>query len=604
MFKPKYFLQNYPLYVFALALVLLTTIWFRSDSLSRQYMKMIEDDMTFRAYLLRMELTDKVGVYTPEQLNQFCHELGKRIQTRITVIERNGKVIADSEKNPHEMDNHGDRLEVKDAFNGQTSISRRFSSTLEKSMLYVAVPLGKANPPEYVLRASESINSVTSVLSFARRDIVLAGCIAALVTAIISLVIIHKVSMPIDDIRRSAQTIARGNLDTRIPVPAKGDIKELAEAINDMAEQLKSRLNEQIRQKNERNAILSSMVEGVIALDNTQAIIWMNDMAAHLLNINGPATGSYIYEVQRHSRLVAFAEKVLKEQDICLDEIVVTEHGQDRFLKLKGSILHGSDNEAIGVLMVISDITELKRLENFRRDFVANVSHEIRTPLTAIRGAVETLQETLNTDPKIAGKLMDMITRHCDRLNNLGEDVLCLSALEREAVREDFSFEAAELSDIVNSSVSLCRHKGLDKNITITTDIKCDMNIDCDRQLMEQALINLIDNAIKYSDSNSKVEISTEEINNDRIKISVRDYGQGIGAPHLPRLFERFYRVDKARSRKLGGTGLGLAIVKHIVNLHRGSVDVQSKIGEGSIFTIIVPVKQQNNAVPGNNTVA
>lgn len=593
MFKPKYFLQSYPLYIFALALALLTTVWMRSDSLSREYMKKIEDDMTFRTYLLRMELSGKVGVVSGEELKRLCVELGRKIRTRITVIDRDGKVVADSEKEPDGMANHGDREEVIKAFAGSTGISSRFSSTLEQTMLYVAMPLEENATPKYVLRTSESIDSVTSVLGFAKRDIVLAGCIAALITAIISLGIIHKVSMPIEDIRMSAQLIARGKLDTRIPVPSKGDIRELADAINDMAEQLKSRLKEQMRQKNERNAILSSMLEGVIALDNNQAVIWMNDAARELLSISGQVDGAYIHEVQRHSRLVAFAGKVQEAQEGVSEDIVVSEHGVERHLKLKGSMLHGSDNEAIGVLIVISDITELKKLENFRRDFIANVSHEIRTPLTAIRGAVETLHEALASDPAMAGKLMDMITRHCDRLNCLGEDILCLSSLERDSARDDFSHESVEIGEIVSASVGLCRHKAQQKEVELAVELKASGSMECDRQLVEQALINLIDNAVKYSDSGSRVEVAAEDAGNGQVRFAVTDHGQGIAPQHLPRLFERFYRVDKARSRKLGGTGLGLAIVKHIMNLHRGTVDVRSKVGEGSVFTLTLPLKQK-----------
>ncbi len=595
MVKPKYFLQSYPFYIFGLALILLAIIWMRSDSLSSNYMDMIKQDMEVRTNLLRLELAPKIGKISNSKLEQDCKKLSDSINTRITIIRRDGLVLADSEKDPDLMSNHADRPEIKEAFAGKTGVNPRFSATLNQWMLYVALPVrSSGEQPEYVIRASRSISSITQVLTMARRDIIMGGIIAALVTALISLFMIRKVGIPIEDIRKSAQMIAAGNLDTRIPVPAKGEIKDLAQAINGMAEQLKSRLQEQIRQKNERNGILGSMVEGVIAVDNSQSIIWMNDVAQRLLSIEEPADGAHIYEVQRHSKLVEFAEQIIEKQEVSQQEIIVTEHGSELFLKLKGSVLRGSDNEAIGALIVIADITEIKKLENFRRDFIANVSHEIRTPLTAIRGAVETLQEARNSDPAITDKLMDMITRHCDRLNALGEDILCLSSLERDALREDFKYESANISDIVSTAVGLCKHKASQKDISINIIKDCDEMIDCDRQLLEQALINLVDNAVKYSENNSTVDLSVEAIVNERMKVSVRDFGAGIPAKHLSRLFERFYRVDKARSRKLGGTGLGLAIVKHIVQVHHGSVDVQSNVGEGSIFTIIIPIKQKN----------
>ena len=603
MFKPRYFLQSFPLYIFVLALVLLGIIWLRSDSLSRTYMQMAENDLTKRALLVRMQLEDKVDKFSGKEVNEYCLALGGMINSRITVIERTGRVVAESEHNYKDMDNHLDRPEIKTAFGGETGSSVRFSSTREQTLMYVAVPIRTAGDVRYVIRVAESVSSITSVLKYAQRDILLAGCFTAIFTAMISLLIIHKVSGPIEDIRESAQQIAAGKLDTRIPVPPRGDIKELAEAINDMAEQLKSRLQDLGRQKNERDAILSSLIEGVIALDVDLEIIWLNEPAVRLLNINGPAIGHHLYEVQRHSKVAEFAEKVLKEKKIIQEELTINDGGKELFLRIKGNLLHDLDNDTIGSLMVISDITEIKKLENFRKDFIANVSHEIRTPLTAIRGAVETLQDAMVNDPAMAGKLMDMVTRHTDRLNALGEDILCLSSLERDGMRDDFTFDSAPVNDMIISAISLCRHKADEKEIALVSDPVCPEIIDCDRQLLEQAIVNLIDNAVKYSENNGRVEVAARKLGEERIQIVVRDYGPGIPAKHLPRLFERFYRVDKARSRKLGGTGLGLAIVKHIVQLHKGTVDVQSEVGKGSIFTLTVPTRQARRRINPTATV-
>jgi len=603
MLKPRYYFQGIPLLIFLLALVLLVVIWIRSDSLSKNYMNMIRQDLTVRAMLVRTQIEEHMADANDEHINQYCLALGKTIGTRITVIARDGKVLGDSDHNIHDMVKHDTRPEIKMAFAGQTGTATRFSATLEETMMYVAVPVRvRNNDVQYVVRVAESVSAVTSTLQYARRDIVLGGCIAALFTAVLSLLIIWKVSMPIEDIRESAEVIAAGNLDARIPVPQRGDIKGLAEAINDMAEQLKSRLQDLDRQKNERDAILSSLIEGVIALDSELEIIWLNEPAVRLLNITGPAIGHRLYEVQRHSKIAEFAERIVKEKQIIQEELSVNDVGKELFFRLKGNLLHDADHETIGVLLVISDITEIKKLENFRKDFIANVSHEIRTPLTAIRGAVETLQETIGTDPAMAAKLMDMITRHTDRLNALGEDILCLSSLEREGLREEFTFDHTTVPELIQAAVSLCRHKADEKNIALISDKVCDAGLDCDRQLMEQAVTNLIDNAIKYSDPQSPVEITAECVGDTQLKIGVRDHGPGIPAKHLPRLFERFYRVDKARSRKLGGTGLGLAIVKHIMYLHRGTAEVESEVGKGSLFTLTLPLRQARIRPPGTAT--
>ncbi len=601
MFRPKSFLQNYPFFVFGIALILLIIVWTRSESLSRSYMQMIERDIAIRAELLRDLLNNQLKSPDDPQLQEICREIGNRIHTRITVISAKGQVLADSDADPNEMDNHADRPEIITAMNGRTGLSHRHSTTREQDMLYVAIPFDNVKNPQHILRIAASVNSVSGILSLARRDIILAGAFTALVTALLSLFLIHKVSMPIEDIRVSAQRIAAGDLNTRIPVPPRGEIKELAETINNMAEQMKTRLHKQLQGRKEREAILSSLFEGVIAMNNDLQIIWMNDAAARLLNVTQEAKGVHIYEIQRHSVISDFAEHIVDVRKLEQKDIVISCQGRETNLKLTGNVIHDPNNEIIGVLIVLSDFTEIQRLENFRRDFVANVSHEIRTPLTAIRGAVETLQDALNNDPAFAGRLMDMIIRHCDRLNALNEDILCLASLERDGAREDFIYEPVAAADIINTSISLCKVKAAQKNVSLIPVNVFDGKLECDRQLIEQTIINLIDNAIKYSDEGSRIEISAEKITpGSQICFSVRDFGIGIPEKHLPRLFERFYRVDKARSRKLGGTGLGLSIVKHVVQLHKGSVDVKSRVGEGSVFSIYLPIHQlRKGEIPG-----
>ncbi|MDD3118338.1 MAG: ATP-binding protein [Victivallales bacterium] len=592
MFRPKSFLLRYPLYVLALALVMLIVIWARSESLSRSYMRMVEQDIAVRAELLRDQLRGEITSGAEEKLRRDCRRIGQQIKTRITVIDADGRVMADSTTAPEEMDNHAGRPEVKTAMTGETGISRRHSITRERDMVYVALPVEDRVPPQHILRISASVRSVSGILALAKRDIILAGVVTALIAALLSLFLIHKVGMPIEDIRYSARRIAAGDLNTRIPIPARGEIRGLAEAINNMAEQLKTRLAEQLRSRKERDAILASLFEGVIAMNNDLEIIWMNDVAVRLLGVSPDAGGSHIYEVQRHTAVSEFAEHIAAVRKLEQLDLEIGVQGHEKTLKLTGNIIHGPDNEMIGVLIVISDFTEIRRLENFRRDFVANVSHEIRTPLTAIRGAVETLHDALKHDPAFAERLMDMIVRHCDRLNALNEDILCLAALEREGAGEEFVYEPVAAGDLLNTSINLCRVKAKQKNIRLELGEVFDGKIECDRQLIEQTLINLIDNAVKYSEEGSKIEIAAVQNDPDHVALSVCDYGIGIPEKHLPRLFERFYRVDKARSRKLGGTGLGLSIVKHVVQLHHGTVDVRSSVGHGSTFTVCLPLRQ------------
>ena len=260
-----------------------------------------------------------------------------------------------------------------------------------------------------------------------------------------------------------------------------------------------------------------------------------------------------------------------------------------RQLQAHGTILRDPDQRGIGALIVLNDVTRLQRLENLRRDFVANVSHELKTPITSIKGFVETLQDGAWSNEKDAKEFLAIIAKHVDRLTSIIEDLLSLSRIEQEADSGSMAREMARLRDVLSAAVQLCQAKAAEKGIHL--DIRCDsaLSATVNALLLEQALVNLLDNAIKYSPVRSVVEVAAG-VEHDHLLLSVRDQGRGIEAEHLPRLFERFYRVDKARSRQMGGTGLGLAIVKHIAQAHGGTVTVESAPGKGSLFTIRIPL--------------
>jgi two-component system phosphate regulon sensor histidine kinase PhoR len=343
-----------------------------------------------------------------------------------------------------------------------------------------------------------------------------------------------------------------------------------------------------MRQRNEIKAVLSSMVEGVIAVDMEERVISMNHAAARMFGCDpAEAQGRSIQEVVRNTVLQQFVKNALSSQEAVEKEIVLSSD-RDRFLNGHGTLLRDAEGKQIGALIVLNDVTRLLRLEKIRREFVANVSHEIKTPITAIKGFVETLRDGAVENHEDAERFLEIISKHVDRLEAIIEDLLSLSRIEQEAEREKVVLDEGRIKDVLETAVQICEAGAMAKKIEVELSCAKEMVANLDPQLLEQAIVNLIDNAIKYSNDGGTVRVEALQRENEII-ISVHDQGCGIEKKHLPRLFERFYRVDMARSRQMGGTGLGLAIVKHISQAHGGRVAVESIPGKGSTFSIHLP---------------
>jgi two-component system phosphate regulon sensor histidine kinase PhoR len=355
-----------------------------------------------------------------------------------------------------------------------------------------------------------------------------------------------------------------------------------------MAVELHERIDTIMRQRNELEAVLSSMSEGVIAVDTEEHVISMNQAAGQMFRCDSSEVqGRSIQEVVRNTALHRFVTDALSSQGSVEKDIVLYSDGE-RILNSHGTILRDSDGNRGGALIVLNDVTHLRRLESMRRDFVANVSHEIKTPITAIKGFVETLRDGAMKNPEDAERFLGIVEKHAERLDALIEDLLSLSRIEKEAEADEIILHEGHIRDLLQAAIQLCEAKAAPKNIRIELSCDEDLKANIDAPLLEQAVVNLLDNAIKYSEEGSTVWVESARADGEII-ISIRDQGRGIAKEHLPRLFERFYRVDKARSRELGGTGLGLAIVKHITRAHGGHVDVKSLPGRGSTFTLRLP---------------
>ncbi len=586
--KKRLFWQLYPSYLLITLISLLAVTWYASKSLRHFFLEQTASDLETRALLLENQILEYLHPLDKEGVDLLCKKLGKQASTRITIMLPSGKVVGDSEEDPARMDNHADRPEFIQALTGPSGTSTRYSRTLKKNMMYVGVAVKKNNQTLAVVRTSIPVNAMDVALEDIRIKIALGGLIIAVLAAILSLLVSRRVTRPIEQIKTWAESIGRGEFRFRPPVAESEEIAALSDTMNHMAVELRDRIDTVIRQRNETEAMLSSMVEGVLAVDMEERVISLNHAAAEILGCNQTeAQGRSIHEVVRSTVLHHFVTDTLSSQEPVEKEIVLSYDG-DRVLNGHGTLLRDAEGGQVGALIVLNDVTHIRKLEKIRRDFVANVSHEIKTPITAIKGFVETLRDGALENPEDAQRFLTIISKHVDRLEAIIEDLLRLSRIEREAEREEVVLVEGKVKDLLQTAIQVCEVKAVAKKVRIELSCEKDIVAKIDAVLLEQALANLLDNAIKYSNEGSVIQVEATQKESEII-ISVSDHGCGIEKEHLPRLFERFYRADKARSRQLGGTGLGLAIVKHIAQAHGGHVSVESTHGKGSTFAIHLP---------------
>jgi two-component system phosphate regulon sensor histidine kinase PhoR len=580
--------ELYPSYILIVVLSIGAMTWLADRYVRRVYLEQTAADLEVRAILVEDGVRALLSPAQTEPVTRICRDLGRRTHTRITVILPSGKVIGDSEEEPARMDNHADRPEVVAALRGERGVSTRYSFTLRKNMMYVAVPIAAEGGVVAVVRTSVPVTAIDTTLRAVYLRVALAGLVTAVFAGVLSFLAARRIARPLEEIREGAERFSRGAFETRLHVPGTLEIGAVAETMNQMAERLDEKIRAVVRQRNELEAVLSGMVEGVIALDNDGRVMSMNQAAGRMLGVEpAPALTQRLSAVVRNAELLEFASRTLSGRETA-DKEIVLRGNPEKFIQTHGTLLRDEKGESIGALVVMDDVTALKRLELVRRDFVANVSHELKTPITSIKGFVETLLDGALKQPADAERFLRIIAKQSERLVAIIEDLLLLSKLEQEPEKARLSFEPADLLAMMKSAVEACEVKASGKRVRVEMRCEKGLRVPCSAALLEQALINLIDNAIKYSEPESTVEVEAAA-SPDAVSISVRDRGCGIPPEHLSRLFERFYRVDKARSRTLGGTGLGLAIVKHIAQVHRGYVTVESEPGRGSTFTIHLP---------------
>ena len=584
--RPRSFFSQICLTLLLIAFLSVVAItWITSRSWQHFYLDELAGDLEARARLTAVLVAEKLEQGRTAELPAFCREWGRLSDTHVTVLLADGRVAGDSLGNPQAMADHQGLPEIRAAFAGKVGREQRVESGQTQTTMYVAVPVVQQGKTVAVVRTALPMNLINQAMTSVYLKVSLGGLGIILLATGLSLVLSRRLTQPLEELRRGAERFSRGDLTMKLPRPDLRELVGLGETLNHMASQLDERIGTILRQRQEQEAVLASMVEGVIAVDSRSRVISLNRAASSLLGLDPEfVIQRRITEVVENPDLQWFITRSLAASEPIEGEITL-QGDKLRFLQAHGTTLKDPHGKAFGVLIVVHDVTRLRQLENARRDFVANVSHELKTPITSIKGFVETLLEGAIQDPQHAGEFLKIIGRQADRLGAIIEDLLSLSRIEQEAEQGKIHLVGRKLKGILQAAIQACHTRTQEKQITVGLSCPEDLRARVNGPLLEQALVNLIDNAVKYSGLGSKVEVEAGK-EDGQVRIRVTDQGVGIPGEHLPRLFERFYRVDASRSRKIGGTGLGLAIVKHIAQAHGGKVEVESTPGQGSSFTI------------------
>jgi two-component system phosphate regulon sensor histidine kinase PhoR len=516
---------------------------------------------------------------------------------RVTLITPDGRVVGESERSPEDwsaIENHGSRPEVKAALAGRVGRDLRRSATIDAPLLYVALPVRDGGRIVGVLRLSLPLAAVTASYATLHQVMLAGGVVALLVALAIGVFVAGRVTRPVVEMQAIARRMSEGNFLVRAPTRSIDEIGTLGRSLNVMAARLREKIQDLQQEQAKVTAILDGMVEGVIAVDDHEHIVLTNERARAIFSL-GAAGGERkpFLEVIRNADLhQVFRESRGAPEGAVLRREVRVPGLVERMLQVHAVPLRLAEDER-GLVMVLHDITELRRLEQVRTEFVANVSHELRTPLTAIHGYLETLLGGALDEPENARKFLEIVFRHTERLGRLINDLADLSNIELG--KSSLRLEPTRLDEVVDSVLAVIRAKAEIGHVGVSAEVPADLppaRADSDR--LAQIMINLVDNAVKYTPAGGTVRIRAMEAAEGMIEIAVTDTGVGIPAADLPRVTERFYRVDKARSRELGGTGLGLAIVKHLVLAHGGELKIDSELGKGTTVRFTLPV----SAVP------
>ena len=569
-FLSKIFI-GYLLIIFVLSSLILV---FSLNTIREFYRDTLTGHLKTLSYTLNSEVAHLLDTGHANQLDGFIKNLGSKIHTRVTIIATDGTVLADSEQDIRSMENHSHRPEVVEALQGKTGKSIRFSSTVNRDMLYVAVPIETDGKITGVIRTSLFLSDIDNLLTNLNYHVAGISLGIVFVALFAAYLISKSIVQPIRHLTLAATKVASGDFSSRVFLKSKDELRGLADSFNRMNEEMGRMFLELGQQKDELKSIIDSLQEGLLVLDRQGRVIRSNESFRKIIGTTAVEGKSY-WEILRNPRLTELVKNAGDRREKFMEELTIG----NRVFMCSGAPLEGGE----GIVSVFSDITEIKNVEKVKKDFVSNVSHELRTPLTSIKGYAETLRNEVDTVP--GKKYLETIERNTDRLINIVNDLLLLSGLEERAVLE---LEDIDLVGFLENIIRIFDQRLKDKQLSLAIDVKENLPpIRADRFKLEQMLVNLLDNAVKYTD-HGEITVSMD-VHEKRVRLQVSDTGIGIPKDDIPRIFERFYVVDKSRSRRSGGTGLGLSIVKHIVLLHHGTIDIESALGKGTSVTVTLP---------------
>lgn len=570
----------------AIVAVILTSFYFYLDNSLKTYVyKRIRSELTHEIALTKVYLEQVSGSV---DFDRIADDLGKDIASRVTIIDSDGVVLGDSMfegEKLHALENHLSRPEVEDALKRGFGESRRFSYSTREDMLYVAEPFGSAQHPK-IVRLSLPLADIASLSAHLKK--VLWGSLA--IALVFALLVSHFASLmitrPIARISAVAQAIAAGDFSQKIFLSQNDEISELAKAVDFMSQQIRARMEDVMTSKSRLEAVFLSMVEGVMVVNTDGKILLINETLKRILRVEHEAVGRKPLEVIRNIEVQEIVDGVLKSRQSVGGREMSFYIPEEKILRVHAApVLR--DGKTDGAVLVFHDITDLRRLETVRKDFVANVSHEFRTPVANIKGYSETLLDGALDDKDHARDFLKIIYSESDRLAKLVDDLLVLARHELD--RPALDIKPCSIPKILDWSLSGLTPQIKQRDLKVKLDIPQGLpEVKADDSAVSQIFLNLIENAIKYNNNGGTINISARE-KDDWVEISVADTGIGIPAEDLPRVFERFYRVDKSHSRDIPGTGLGLSIVKHIIQAHGGDIKAQSELGHGSTFQFTLP---------------
>lgn len=568
---------------------LAAALWFTLSEIYSTHTREVGSELRLQAKLVSATINSVISQQPPGDIETLLRKILPDTSHRIIAIGQSGEVIGDTRDLTSLGDNYSDRVEIRRTLSGESLFGERHSYSQKVQIYYGTAPIFQDSTISGGIRVSLPVKIANRGIHQLTTELVLVGILLFVVLFLVGVWRLRRLSSSLQEITNAVQHYATGDLSHRIPTYAYGELSGLSIALNAMFEQFEQRMFDLKEEHQELESILANMTEALVLLDAQREVIRFNEAAEQLFTIKRQqAVGRKMMEIVRHTELQEFIDSVYNSDSTLSIELELFQQAKKTNISVHGTPIRNSSGDLTGVLLVLHDLTHIRKLENIRQDFMANVSHELKTPVTSIKGALETLESGAISDQEAANEFLPMIRRQVQRLEKIIDNLLNLSQLEQSGDHNQLSKEEYHIASLLNSAVQLCQESATQRQVRLEVECSEDLTWRVNAALLEEALVNLVENAVQYSDEAQVVRISARQ-SDQNLMIAVQDFGCGISREDLTRVFERFYRVDKARSRELGGTGLGLAIVKHIARAHGGTVSVESEVDQGSTFYLHIP---------------